>query len=108
MFLRGAIVLALGALLIYGLVKGYPLLRGPELALESPVDGASAEGGFILVRGTAHRSETLTLNGAPLLMDKEGHFSKELPLPRGGAILSLTAHDRFGREITVERSVFVP
>lgn len=108
MILRSAIVLALGALLVYGLVKGYPLLRGPELAIESPVNGATAEGGFIVLQGTAHRADTLTLNGGPLLMDKEGHFYKELPLPRGGAILSLTAHDRFGREITEERSVFVP
>jgi hypothetical protein len=48
------------------------------------------------------------LDGSPLLIDEKGHFSTELVLPVGGAILSLTATDRFGKTESVRRTIFVP
>ena len=83
------------------------LVSGPELAIASPVPYATAEGGSVVLEGRAKHAETLWLDGAPLLMDESGNFSASLTLPSGGAILSLTATDRFGREITERRSVFV-
>lgn len=91
----------------YGLVVATPILTGPTLAIASPQSFELLNDGHAVIQGTAHHASTLWLNGAPLLMDESGNFHATLTLPAGGAILSLTATDRFGREITERRSVFV-
>lgn len=91
----------------YGVIAAWPLLSGPSLSIASPMSFELLPDGRARIEGVAKHTETLWLNGAPLLMDESGHFSTSLTLPSGGAILSLTATDRFGREITERRSVFV-
>lgn len=105
---RRLIIVLLVALLSYGAVKAWPLVSGPSITLSSPVDYATVQDGFLTISGTAHRTESLSLDGGPLLIDQEGRFEKTLLLPRGGAILTLTATDRFGRQLTERRTVFVP
>jgi hypothetical protein len=95
------------ALLAYGAVAAWPLIAGPQITLTSPTQEETMANGQTRIEGRALHTETLWLNGAPLLMDESGNFSASLTLPSGGAILSLTATDRFGREITERRSVFV-
>lgn len=92
----------------YGLMVAAPILTGPTLSIASPERFAALPDGHAAIAGTAHHATTLWLNGAPLLMDEDGNFQTTLTLPAGGAILSVTASDRFGREITERRSVFVP
>ena len=94
-------------LLAYGAVASWPLLAGPQISLNSPTSFEPLPNGETVIEGSAHHTETLWLNGAPLLMDQQGHFRALLTLPPGSAILSLTATDRFGREVTERRSVFV-
>lgn len=106
--LRGGILLVLLLLTAYGGVKAFPLLAGPELTLTSPADGQGLSDNFVTVSGIAAHTENLSMNGAPLLIDAKGHFSTVLVLPHGGAILSLTATDRFGKSETVRRTIFVP
>ena len=108
MFLRILIGLALALLLIYGLVKAYPLLSGPAIHLDSPAAYATLPDGFVTVSGTALRTATLTLNSGVLLIDENGRFSPSLTLPSGDAILSLTARDRFGRAVSESRVVHIP
>lgn len=106
--IRVAIGIALALLLIYGAVKAYPLLSGPALTIDSPTPYAAITDDLVVIEGTAKRTETLTLNGAVLLIDEHGHFSTSLTLPSGDAILSLTARDRFGRTVRETRIVHVP
>jgi hypothetical protein len=106
--LRAGTLIALVLLAGYGVFKAVPLLSGPEITLSSPTEGQSFAGGFALIEGTASHTENLSLNGAPLLIDAKGHFSTTLVLPHGGAILSLTATDRFGKSESVRRTIFVP
>jgi hypothetical protein len=93
---------------LYGGWKAFPLLRGPSLTIESPAPYASLPDGYVVIRGTARHTNSLTLNNGPLLIDENGRFSKVLLLPPGGAILTLTAADRFGRQVTRERTVYIP
>jgi hypothetical protein len=108
MLIRIAIPVVLLAILAFGLLKGMPLILGPAVVLTSPADGATFPGGEVTVAGQAFRAQSLTLDGAPLLPDADGHFSKLLVLPSGHTILSLTVADRFGRSKTLTRTVVVP
>ena len=92
----------------YGAVKAFPLLRGPFIVLDSPTNYTTSENGSVTVSGVAHNTEALFLDGGPLLIDPSGRFFKTLTLPSGGAILTLTANDRFGRTVTEQRTVHVP
>jgi len=108
MTIRIAVVVVLLLLLGYGLREAYPLIAGPEIKISSPIEYATSSDGFLEVSGVALRTETLYLNGGPLLIDQDGNFNTSLVLPKGGAILSLTATDRFGRTRTVTRNVYIP
>lgn len=92
----------------YGLVEAWPLLAGPSLYISSPTENAPYPGGIVSIRGSAPRAAALSLNGAPLLHDRDGGFSSTLTFPRGGSILTFVATDRFGRAVTETRSIFVP
>lgn len=104
-YLVGAVLLALIA---YGTLEAWPLIAGPALAVSSPVDHRAFPGGIVTVEGRALRAASLTLDGAPLLRDQNGLFSSTLTFPRGGSILTFTAADRFGRTVTVTRTIFIP
>jgi hypothetical protein len=101
-----AIVLIL--LAAYGAAKALPLVSGPHISLASPTQYQSFSDGFVKVEGVASHTENLSLDGAPLLINASGRFSTTLVLPHGGAILSLTATDRFGKSTGVTRTIFVP
>lgn len=105
---RNIIGIALILLVGYAVVEAWPLLSGPSITLSSPQHAESYPGGLVTVSGTAHRVSDLSLNGAPLLIDETGAFSRLIILPKGGAILTLVATDRFGRSITKQASVYVP
>ncbi|MBP6860268.1 MAG: hypothetical protein KBC38_01755 [Candidatus Pacebacteria bacterium] len=107
MLVRGAISLVLVLLAGYGFFEAAPLLRGPQLTLDAG-SYANTVDGFITVAGTASHTQSLSLNGAPLLIDEEGRFQKTLLLPSGNAILTLTAGDRFGRMVAKRLEVSVP
>ena len=104
--LISALVLIL--LLGYGAWKASALLLGPSIVLTSPQDGETIPDGVVRIQGVAHRTETLTFDGAPFLIDTHGGFAGSLVLPQGNGILTLTAADRFGRTRTETRTVFVP
>ena len=105
--IRAAIAIVLLLLLIYGVREAYPLLAGPEIRIDAPQERQAIPSGEVLVSGVASRTETLYLNGGPLLIDQDGNFSTSLTLPQGGAILSLTATDRFGRTRTMTRTIYI-
>jgi hypothetical protein len=108
MITRSLTVLALLIVVGYGLWEAVPLLSGPRLSLTEPINSESFHTGLISISGTAVHTQKVTLDGGPLLTDPNGHFQTALTLPRGGAILTITATDRFGRSVTEHRAVFVP
>jgi len=104
-YLLFAVLLLLGG---YGLIEAWPLVYGPNLSVASPKDGTSFSDGIVPIAGNAARAAQLTLNGEGLLHDQNGDFSSTLTFPRGGSILTFVAIDRFGRKVTLTRSIFVP
>ena len=98
----------LALLVVYGAFKALPLVSGPSITLTSPSENQTFNTGIVTISGQAGHTENLYLNGTLLPIDARGRFSTSLTLPHGGAILSLTAADRFGKQVSVRRSVFVP
>ena len=106
---KRTLVVLLLALAAYGCVEAWPLAAGPSLTIDAPADQATlAHDGIVMVKGNAARAAELALDGTPITREENGDFSVTLTLPRGGSILTLTAADRFGRQVTATRSVFVP
>lgn len=105
--MRNRLIVAILLILIgaYGFTKALPLIQGPHIAISSLTTDAD---GLTHISGTAIHTETLTMDGGTLLIDSNGAFNDTLTLPRGGAILTLTATDRFRRSHTVERTVITP
>lgn len=105
---RQLLFLVTGLLISYGCIEAWPLIAGPSLTIDSPRDSAVAPDGIIEISGVAHRTASLTLDGAPLLHKQDGSFSKTMTFPVGGSILTFTAADRFGRTVSATRTIFVP
>lgn len=105
---RTLAVIVLVILIGYGAIKAWPLLSGPSITLSSPEDYASLPDGYLHIKGVAKHTESLLLDGAQLLITQDGAFDKILLLPPGGAIITLTATDRFGRSTTIRRTVTTP
>lgn len=108
MSIRLVLAIVLAIIIAYGATRALPLLAGPSLQIATPADFTAYPDGSVPVEGHAKYTETLTLNGGPLLIDETGRFSTTLLIPRGGAILTLTATDRFGRTVTERRTVLIP
>lgn len=105
---RNVLLALLVAVAVYGLIEAYPLLSGPTLLIIAPGDGQVEATGVATISGTSLRAVSLTLNGAPLLADQEGHFGATLAYPAGTSILTFVARDRFGRTRTATRTIYVP
>ena len=99
--------IVLFTLFAYGLIEARALFVGPTLILDSPARGASYQDGIVTVTGRAGRAASLVVNGASVLPDQEGHFTSTLAFPRGGSILTVGATDRFGRHVTLTRTIYV-
>ncbi len=108
MFGRYLIAGALALVVVYGIMEAGPLLSGPTLVVDSPKEGAAIEGGVVSIEGHVTHAVTLTLNGNRLLASSDGAFHKKLAFPRGSSILTFTATDRFGRDVTETRTIYVP
>jgi hypothetical protein len=108
--IKNATALLLLFVALYGLVKAYPLISGPRIQYVTTIQSADPATGptFTTISGTAIHTETLTMDGVTLLINKEGSFSKTLTLPRGNGILTLTATDRFGRSQSSQESLIIP
>jgi hypothetical protein len=105
---KTGVFLLLLALLSYGAIKAVPLVQGPQIDIYTPKEHESIPEGHLTLSGRAIHANRMTLNGAPFLIDEQGRFTTTLLLPSGGAILTLTAYDRFGRSVSEQRSVFIP
>jgi len=108
MLTRYLIFAVLIILVGYGCTEAWPLIAGPSLSVDSPLNNATFPEGIVTVRGKAVRAAQLTLNGAPVLHEENGNFSSTLTFPRGSSILTFVATDRFGRQSATTRTIFVP
>lgn len=104
---RALIALAVVLVLGYGLFEARRLIEGPEIRVESPVDGSATSTALVTVSGTAQNISFLTINDAPSYTDAEGKFVYRFSPPVGYTVITVAAVDRFGRRTSTSVSINV-
>ncbi len=100
-----ALMLMTVFLIGYGLFQARDYLRGPQLTLDNPSNGAVVKNVVVSIRGKAEDISRLTLNGRAIFTDAHGNFSEQLLLAPGLNIIKLEAQDKFGKLVSIERMV---
>jgi hypothetical protein len=84
----------------YGGFRAYPLLAGPNIVIYNPHDGDKVPNSTFEVSGKVTRVKEVTLQGRPIPIGTDGHFTEILIASRPYTILILTATDFYGKTIT--------
>ncbi|OGG47484.1 hypothetical protein A3D66_00265 [Candidatus Kaiserbacteria bacterium RIFCSPHIGHO2_02_FULL_50_9] len=82
----------------YALFEARFLIQGPVVTIDTPRNGQSVSVPLVEIAGKAKNISDITLNDRKIFVDEQGYFHEQLLLFYGYNILTLTAHDRFGRE----------
>ncbi len=82
------------------------IFEGPQITIESPVDGATMSDSLIEIRGTTKNALSLTMNGRLIAIDTTGRFFEQLLLSYGYNIIEIVASDRAGETITKTVTLF--
>ena len=95
----GVIALILIAL-CYGGWKAYPLLVGPKITIYNPHDGDMVASTTFELSGHVSQVKEITIQGRPIPIGTDGHFTEILTAQAPYTILVLTATDFYGKNIT--------
>lgn len=92
-------IISIIALLVlgYALFTSHSLIAGPEIIVSEPISGSTIATSSVIVKGIVLRIQDITLNGRPILIDKQGNFSETLLLAEGYNAFQLFAKDKFNR-----------
>ena len=81
----------------YALFESHSFISGPEIIILEPAPGSTISTSSVMVKGMAMRIQDITLNGRPILIDKEGNFSEIVLLHPGYNASLFSAKDKFDR-----------
>ncbi len=81
----------------YALFASHSFISGPEIIISEPISGSTISTSSVMVKGMALRIQDITLNGRPILIDKEGNFNETLLLHPGYNTSLFSAKDKFNR-----------
>lgn len=103
--LRKRLELALLGILVivavlYGAFRAYPLVAGPSITVYSPADNEYVASSTFEVSGQVLRANVITLQGRPITIDTEGHFTETLVSQAPYTILVLVAQDTYGNSVS--------
>ena len=97
---KQALLIILFVLLIaYSLYEARFLILGPQIWIDSPKDGEVAREPLVTIQGRAKNIAWISLNDRQIFTDEKGVWSEKLLVSEGVSIMTVSARDRFGREI---------
>jgi hypothetical protein len=96
-FLVGLIVVGI---IGYSLFQARNLIRGPQLTLQYPRDGATLTEPLVTLKGVATNITFISLNNRQIFVDKNGEFIEQLLLSPGYNLWSIDVKDKFGRVVS--------
>ena len=82
---------------IYGIIKAYPLLIGPRISVYYPQDGDTVPRTIFELSGKVSRVKEITVNGRPIPIGTDGHFTEIMVAQSPYTILVLHATDFYGK-----------
>lgn len=94
----GSLILFVIIVLGYSFFQIRNVILGPEISLESPLDGQTYTHDLIEIKGTAKNVNYLTLNDKPIFTDTEGNFEQHALLFSGYNVIKLYAENKFGKK----------
>ncbi|KKU52805.1 MAG: hypothetical protein UX74_C0008G0003 [Parcubacteria group bacterium GW2011_GWA2_47_10b] len=97
------------AIIISGYIffQSSSIFTTPDLAIETPPDGALIQGNRVLVQGMTVPSAKVTINGYETFSDEAGFFNISLPFQRGFHIIDIRVVNRVGNEARAVRRIVV-
>lgn len=84
----------------YSYYQSRNLIRGAQIELASPRNGATVLDPLITVSGTAKNISFLSLNDRQIFVDQSGVFKEDLLLSPGYNVWKIEAKDKFGRIVS--------
>lgn len=79
------------------------IIQGPQINLTDTYTPVS-EDRLVLITGNTKNIVRILVNGREIHTTSDGTFAHRLILENGYTIVTLSAHDRFGRSTTITRS----
>jgi hypothetical protein len=95
---NGLLVLFILIVLGYSFFQVRNIVFGPNISLQSPLDGQTYVHALIDVKGTATNINYLTLDDRPILTDLSGNFDEKILLLPGSNNIKLYAENKFGKK----------
>lgn len=96
---RAFVALGLLLVLCYGLFEARRLLAGPQLIIDTPINGSATTSPIVTVTGRVANISFLTINGKTASANEQGEFVYRYSPPPGYTALTARASDRFGRQV---------
>lgn len=93
--LIGTLVVGFFGLVLYN-VKD--MLFGAPFSVHTVTDGSTVTDRFLPITGKAKKAQSITINGNPVGINKNGEFSDGVLLASGYNIIEVAETDRFGKE----------
>lgn len=95
------LIIALGIISIgvYAYRQSREYRQGPTITISTPENGSLFTAPLVTISGNAQNISSITLDGGTIFVDSKGNFTEKLLLLPGYNILTLEAHDRFGKKI---------
>jgi hypothetical protein len=94
---RLLVIAALVLIAAYGLFEARRIIAGPELVIDSPIDGSATSTTLVTISGRVQNISFLTINDHAASADEEGRFVYRYSPPLGYTVATVQATDRFGR-----------
>jgi hypothetical protein len=92
--------LLLLAIVTYGFIRAYPLLRGPSIVIYYPHDGDVVASTTFEISGKVSHVKEISIQGRLIPIDTEGRFREILVAMPPYTILTLLATDFYGKTVT--------
>ncbi len=92
------LTLLLLLLTTYSLYQARFLIFGPQISINSHVDGQIVETPLITIKGHSKNISWISLNDRQIFTDENGVWSEELIVSKGLSIMTVKARDHFGHE----------
>ena len=84
---------------VYALFRSLNYIHGPNITVYQPIDGSAIASTTVTIIGQASRVNSLSLNGKTVFIDEAGNFKETIIVFPGVNVITLDAHDQFGREV---------